>query len=82
MGNSGPCAKANAWLPSQWSPWKWLLNTATTGKGVTLRITRKAIWPICKELPESNMTTPAEVTTKQTLDIMPRFSGVGKPSGA
>jgi hypothetical protein len=40
---------------------------------------RIAISPICSELPESRMTTPVEVVTKMTLDIMPRFSGVGKP---
>ena len=27
------------------------------------------------------ITTPCELSTKVTLDIMPRFSGVGKPSG-
>jgi hypothetical protein len=58
------------------------LNTATTGSGVTFLIIRIAIWPICNELPESSTTTPALVTTKITLAIMPRFSGVGKPSVA
>ena len=51
-----------------------------TGKGVTVLIMRRAIWPICQEPPLSSTTTPLGVTTNTMLAIMPWLAWVGKPS--
>src|SRR4030065_1566019 len=64
-------------LPSQWSPWIWVLNTAITGSLVTVAVFLSGMSPTWTLEPGSITTTPLLVSTNPGLFMKPWLALVG-----